>query len=78
MTTMENDMKITNMIWFTQMGSPSTIGVVMGEDDHSGEKKAYIGTGEGLDEKEDAQHISKFGAKLRVERLKEMVKFLDS
>lgn len=56
-------MKITSTIWFTQAPRPQTIGIVFGIDEITGEAKAYIGTGEGLDEEFDADHISKFGAK---------------
>lgn len=55
-------MKITNAIWFTQMGGP-LIGIVIGEDSHSGEKKVYIGTASGIDEEEDSKHIASRGAK---------------
>ena len=54
-------MRITNFQWFTHMGA--TIGIVIGEDEVTGKKKAYIGCGAGLDEGEDARHIAKTGAK---------------
>ena len=57
-------MKIETTIWFTQMVEPSTIGIVIGTDEVTGEKKAYIGTGKGFDEDQDAKHISVTGARV--------------
>ena len=68
-------MKILNVIWFTEMGSTKTIGIVLGETDH-GEKKAYIGTGAGLDEYTDAKHIAQTGGKLHLSTAEEIMRHL--
>ena len=57
-------MKIIDAIWFTEMGSQRPIGIVIGEDEHTGKKKAYIGTAFGNDKGADAAHIAATGAKL--------------
>lgn len=57
-------MKILGAIWFTEMGSLQPIGIVVGKSEHTGEMKAYIGTGRhGIDEGSDAQEIAYSGAK---------------
>ncbi len=55
--------KIINTLWFTQMGQPSPIGIVICEDEISHKTKAYIGTGQGYDKGVDAGHILETGAK---------------
>ncbi len=55
-------MKILKANWFTPMGN-TLIGIVYGEDEVTKEKKAYIGIGNGYDEKEDSEHIAETGAK---------------
>ena len=56
-------MKILEMLWFTQAGTPSTLGIIVGEDEITGEAKAYLGTAQGYDEEADAKHILETGAK---------------
>lgn len=56
-------MRITRTFWFTQSGGPC-IGIVIGEDENTGEKKAYVGTADGIDEELDAKSISRYGGKL--------------
>jgi len=58
-------MKVINAIWFNEMGSFRPIGIVVAEDEATGERKAYVGTGAGQDEYTDAHSIIKRGAKLR-------------
>lgn len=53
-------MKIIGTVWFTNMDG-HCIGIVTIEND-IGERKAYIGLGEGRDEEVDAQHIAENGA----------------
>lgn len=71
-------MKITNAIWFTQMGEAKIIGIIIGEDEETGEMKAYIGTGYGINETIDANHIAKTGAKLHPVTLSGIVKQLNN
>ena len=47
-------MKQLDTIWFSGL---ETIGIVIGEDEITGERKAYIGTGKGYSEEADIQHI---------------------
>ena len=56
-------MKIINAFWFTECGSTRPIGIIIGEDDITKERKAYIGSGYGFDEGVDAGHIAEMGAK---------------
>ncbi len=61
-------MKIIAATWFT----PSTgecIGIVFGIDEITGEKKAYIGIGEGNDEGIDVDLIARNGAKFHEKHL---------
>lgn len=58
-------MKILTATWFTGSGM-KLIGVVIGIDEITNERKAYVGTASGLDEGLDAQHIASHGAKLHL------------
>lgn len=58
-------MKVINSIWFTEMGSTKPIGIIVAEDETTGERKAYVGTGKGIDEWADAYLIVERGANLR-------------
>ena len=53
-------MRIKRPYWFT--GFFGTIGIVTGEDEATGKKKAYIGTAPGLDEDLDTHHVVKTGS----------------
>lgn len=70
-------MKIINTMWFTPWGSYDIIGIVIGLDEQTGEKKAYIGFGNRLNQELDAKHIAKTGAKLTKETLAELTKWLE-
>lgn len=54
-------MKIIETLWFSSMYG--FIGIVLGEDAISGERKAYIGPHRGQDEKVDQEFIASGGAK---------------
>jgi hypothetical protein len=54
-------MKIIATHWFTEMGG--CLGIVVGEDEITGERKAYIGSGDGFSENADAQKILQRGGK---------------
>jgi len=63
-------MKILNAIWFTEMGTSKSIGVVIVEVE--GEEHAYIGTSQSdaritFDELQDAQWVAERGARFLVE-----------
>jgi hypothetical protein len=58
-------MKILNATWYTEMGEPKSIGIVIAEVE--GEEKAYIGRSRSINnlqygELEDAQWIAQFGS----------------
>ena len=53
-------MKIIEEFWFTSFDD--CIGIVVIEEDVSGERKAYIGTASGTKEKEKASAIWAWGA----------------
>ena len=64
-------MKNKRPYWFT--GLFGTIGIVTGEDDVTGKKKAYIGTASGFDEDADTQHIAKTGSPVDPRQLAEIL-----
>ena len=67
-------MKIEHVYWF----SPGTghIGVVIGEDNVTKEKKAYIGVVGGFDLEADTKTVEKLGQRLTRELLLEMAEHL--
>jgi hypothetical protein len=65
-----DDMKA---IWFSPMGQ-HIIGIVVKRDKITGENKAYIGTGDGQDEKEDMKKITLIGASFP---LSEAIRLID-
>lgn len=69
-------MKIKATHWFSPMGS-GIIGIVVGEDDVTGETKAYIGVGTGESAAVDSKRINEWGAKITPERAKELIKDLE-
>lgn len=70
-------MKIIDSIWFASFDMLGVVGVVMGEDDVTGEKKAYIGNAPGTNEQRDAERIAETGAKLTPEIAEKIAKFLN-
>ena len=58
--------------WFT---GRETIGIVVTENEVK-ERKAYIGVGLGKNEKEDAESISHYGSKIRIEILEKILTLL--
>lgn len=67
-------MKIKRPFWFT--GFYGTIGIVTGEDEITGKKKAYIGTAPGSDEDLDSHHIAKTGSPINPVQLEEILRDL--
>ena len=66
------DIKILDAIWFTPMGSYKPIGIVTCKTEH-GSPRAFIGFGEGDDEKFDAEQIASKGAEVHVEMLESLI-----
>lgn len=60
-------MKITGSFWFTSFDMVGCVGIVFGEDEVTGAKKAYIGTEPGGDQQSDERRIAEHGAKLTEE-----------
>ena len=60
--------------WFT--GIFGTIGIVVGKDEVTGKKKAYIGLGGGADENADIEHIARTGSPVDSRFLAEIQKDL--
>jgi hypothetical protein len=58
-------MKITDNIWFVSF--QGVVGIVIGEDEVTGERKAYIGIGSGVSIEHDMQMIALDGCKLTPE-----------
>lgn len=56
-------MKITDSIWFTPLASIGQIGIVIGEDETTGQRKAYIGVGHGVSDERDEQLVAQYGSK---------------
>lgn len=66
-------MKIIHTAWFSGI---KCIGIVVIENE-IGEKKAYIGIGDGQNEKFDAEKIAAYGIKMLKESLKEILSKLE-
>ncbi len=68
-------MKTITAIWFT---NPSgTVGIVVVENEVTGERKVYVGAASGLDEKADTKYIMEFGSKVTLPVLRGLVALLD-
>lgn len=65
-------MKILDAMWFSSRGG--YCGLVVGEDELTGEKMAYIGVVSGNNEKVDAQEVAQWGCKVNLRRLNEIIK----
>ncbi len=68
-------MKILETIWFT--GMYGFVGIVLGEDNITGERKAYIGVHNGVDEDSDRALIANGGAHLTKEIAAQLLKHFD-
>lgn len=64
-------MKFLGVKWFTTM--QGTIGIVYGEDEVTGDKKAYIDTVPGFDEGTDIHKIQENGAKFPAEIAEQLI-----
>lgn len=61
-------MKVIDTLWFTNRYG--TIGIVTVEEDVTGDRKAYIGIGRGIDKKVDTDLILAWGNMFSVDTLK--------
>lgn len=68
-------MKIENKWWFTP-GQGPCIGVVSVVND-VGERRLYIGTGDGLSEEADARKIAAWGTRVHKDMLEAMLEKLN-
>ncbi len=68
-------MKINHATWFT-LRTGQCIGIVVGEDEVTKKKKAYIGTGKGIDEEADKKKIVEQGTSVSILAVEEICKQL--
>lgn len=68
-------MKVNGVMWFT--GMYGNVGIVLGEDAITGERKAYIGVHKGRDEKSDTEMIAAGGTKLTRGAAERILKHFD-
>lgn len=69
-------MKIEKTVWFSGFNIPGNIGIVMGVDEVTGKKKAYMGFGTGSSEKIDERQIAAGGSPVSAFVLQEVVNYL--
>jgi len=67
-------MNIINSIWFSGV---RTIGIVLGIDEITNVRKAYIGMGNGISKENDEKIIANSGTKFTIEAAKSIVGFLE-
>ena len=67
-------MKPIHDIWFQSVGG--SCGIIVAENELTGERKAYIGVASGLSIEHDTRMIMELGTKVTVERLKEVLEYL--
>jgi hypothetical protein len=74
-------MKIVDSIWFTEMGEHRPIGIILVENELTGERKAYIGKSTLSESKKTEEHDSKLiidvGAKIHVHTVARLLRFLE-
>lgn len=69
-------MKVLRSFWFSHMGETGTIGIVVGEDELTKERKAYLGTVSGNSEQMDTALILARGSPLSQETLQDILQLL--
>jgi hypothetical protein len=69
-------LEIKSVHWFTE--TLRVIGIIVCEDDYSHKKKAFIGTGYGRNDVQDAHSIMDNGCRIRREQLKEIMDELEN
>ena len=70
-------MKIIDSIWFTGMRVLGVVGIVLGEDEVTGKRKAYIGNAPGLNVDVDTHYIAEYGVPLTPEIAQSISNFLN-
>lgn len=65
-------MKILDTMWFNSRGGHC--GLVIGEDEVTGEKKAYIGVVSGTNEEADTKEVAEWGCRVNLSRLNGIIK----
>jgi len=68
-------MKVLADYWFSDMRG-GTVGIIVGEDELTGEWKAYIGVGAGFNRELDKESILDGGQKLPVSFLEGLLRWL--
>ena len=71
-------MKIEKAVWFSGTNFFGCVGIVMGADELTGKKKAYMGIIGGLDNKQDEKTIAETGSPVNVAVLQEVIDYLKS
>ena len=69
-------MKIERTIWFSGLNIPGLVGIVMGVDEVTGKKKAYMGFGTGSSERFDEKAIAMNGSPVNIAVLQEVIDYL--
>ena len=67
-------MKIIHDIWFNNM--LGVVGIVVGEDENTGERKAYVGMATGYDLQDDIKLVAEVGGKFPLARAEELCALL--
>jgi len=67
-------MKVIDSLWFTNM--KGTVGIVILEEDVTGDRKAYIGMVEGLDEQTDREALLAWGNPFSLDTAQRIEHFL--
>lgn len=70
-------MKNIQSIWFAPLGLLGSIGLVMGTDQETGKRKAYIGIGYGINKHTDELLIAQNGAKFPAEMAQRIADWLN-
>jgi len=69
-------MKIEKTVWFSGLNIPGVVGIVMGVDETTGKKRAYLGLGSGANEKGDEKLIAASGSPVNIAVLQEVIDYL--
>ena len=69
-------MKIEKTVWFSGLNISGVVGIVMGVDEVTGKKKAYIGFGSGSVERFDERIIAATGSPVNIAVLQEVIDYL--
>lgn len=68
-------MKIERVYWFT---GDESIGIVVGKDQITGERKGYISTVRGRDEDEDKEYIAACGQRIQPAVMRQIADYLEA